>query len=121
MCQTDSPSQRRRERGAAGLVGAPKPPLARPDRCRGDATVARPVIDAGPGVASIVREYAPASLGLDRRLSAASAPSVFASLCPHCEQNARWSAFSCGQWRQGRIAVVSLLYPWYRSAWVMVT
>src|SRR5579862_2532550 len=36
------------------------------------------------------------------------------SQCPHAEQKARWSALSCAQCLQVRIAVVSLLYPWYR-------
>src|SRR5579862_6806824 len=36
------------------------------------------------------------------------------SQCPQAEQKARWSALSCAQCLQVRIAVVSLLYPWYR-------
>jgi hypothetical protein len=36
------------------------------------------------------------------------------SLRPHLEQYARWSAFWWEQCRQARIAVVSLLHPWYR-------
>ena len=73
------------------------------------------VANIGPGVASTVRENAACSPDTAGRLTAASAPSVLASLRPQREQNARWSAFSCAQWRQERIAVVSLLYPWYRS------
>src|SRR6185312_10197092 len=33
---------------------------------------------------------------------------------PHAEQKDRWSAKPCAQCLQVRIAVVSLLYPWYR-------
>src|SRR5262245_3215004 len=121
MYQIDSPSHRTRERGGAGGAASAAKAGRRPDRFQAAATGGCAVVDIGPGVATTVREYAAASPGVDGRQIAARAPSVFASLRPHCEQNARWSAFSCAQWRQGRIAVVSLLYPWYRSTWVMVT
>src|SRR5262245_7731918 len=115
MYAIDSPSQRTREGGAAGTALRPDAetdPRLRSDRTRPPETVDRPVVDTGKGVARIVREYPVGSLA---RRSTASGPSVRGSLRPHCEQNARWSAFSCAQWRQERIAVVSLLYPWYRS------
>src|SRR4029078_13214567 len=118
MYPTDSPSQRTREGGAAGAASNLDADIAArflSDRTRPPETVDRPVVDTGNGVARIVREYPVGSLA---RRSTASGPSVRGSLRPHCAQSARWSAFSCAQWRQERIAVVSLLYPWYRSAWV---
>src|SRR5450631_2128402 len=88
--------------------------------------VGRPVerpVTAPRGAATIVREKA----AVPRARSVpfppilppippnADIPEVGApSQCPQAGQNARWSALLCAQCLQVRIAVVSLLYPWYR-------
>src|SRR5579862_2887996 len=74
-----------------------------------------PVIDPR-GTATIVRENAAVPRTRSPVVTPkADIPEVGApSQCPHAEQNARWSAVSCAQCLQVRMAVESLLYPWYR-------
>src|SRR3954451_121441 len=83
-----------------------------------DRPVERPVMDP-EGAATMVREKAAVprarSVPLPPRRPNADIPEVGApSQCPQAAQNARWSALECAQCLQVRIAVVSLLYPWYR-------
>src|SRR5579863_6947318 len=88
--------------------------------------VERPVerrVTAPRGAATIVREKAavprarsvPVPLALPPRPPKADIREVGdPSQWPHAAQNARWSALLCAQCLQVRIAVESLLYPWYR-------
>src|SRR4029077_20660703 len=79
------------------------------------ATVDGPVT-APRGAATRVREKAAVPRArASRPPENADIPEVGApSHRPHAEQKLRWSAEPCEQCLQVRMAVESLLYPWYR-------
>ena len=76
-----------------------------------------PPMTMGAGVASTVRDMAADGERAAICPRAYPPPSSWGTIVPamrrpHREQYGRWSAFSCAQCRQGRIAVVSLLQSW---------
>src|SRR5450755_3484153 len=104
-----SPAQKSPRLGARSVVVARHP-------LRG--AVERPVTDSR-GAATMVREKAAVprarSVPVPPSPPKTDIPEVGDPIqCPHAAQNARWSALLCAQCLQVRIAVESLLYPWYR-------